>query len=158
MKPSMKSMLKQTAKIYIDTGKRRDGLAHHVRCITACVQLKTLTTEKLGKDLPIQFVCLAQPLCSLCNHDDLFADLLKVCPPTTTLQIAGTRGENYFERLWVNAVTYEVQVKWRGGLFCRLSDQITRSIMSYVWCQSRKTHSHSHLLAEWSTLDVFFCQ
>lgn len=91
----MVSLLKQIARIGIDTGNRGDGLAHHVRCITECPAHK----HPQLKDLPIQFVCSAQRLHSLCNQDDLFTDLLKLCPPTTILQVAGTRGENYFGRL-----------------------------------------------------------
>lgn len=49
---------------------------HHYTCAAQ----KSPTTKKLGKDLPIWFVCSAQPPQALCNQAALFADLLKVYP------------------------------------------------------------------------------
>lgn len=74
--PGMTSMLKWIARICVGTGiwPCMSCKAHHYMCAAQ----KSITAKKLSKDLPIWFMCSAQPPQALGGQAVLFADLSTV--------------------------------------------------------------------------------
>lgn len=119
--PRTMRMLEWVAWICVGTGNRGDGVAHHIRSIITCVQFRNHSSKAWQRPAHLVYVFNTattgslQPKCSLSRS-------VRGVWPTTNIWVAISK-EKYLESLWINIVTYKVQVEWVGGRFCRLSNQ-----------------------------------